>query len=78
MGGNIFGFFLMALFSPYGSEDITQLLRQAIESDECDPEIIEQLADNLGHDSDMVKKAVDNVRESYKKINSDKHDTDVD
>lgn len=68
----------MALFSPYGSEDVAKLLRQAIESDECDPEIIEQLADNLGHDSDMVKKAVDNVRESYKKINSDKHDTDVD
>lgn len=77
MGESILGFFLMALFSPYGSEDITQLLRQAIESDKCDPKIIKQLADNLGQDSDMVKKAVDNVRESYKELNIERDNTNI-
>lgn len=70
MGESILGFFLTALFSPYGSEDVAKLLRQAIESDECDSEIIEQLADNLGQDSDMIKKAVDNVRDTYNKLKS--------
>ena len=68
MGGNIFGFFLTALFSPYGSESVTKLLRQAIESDECNSETIRQLANDLGLDTDIVKKTIDNVRESYKNL----------
>lgn len=58
----------MALFSPYGSEDVAKLLRQAVEGDECGPEIVEQLVDNLGLDIDIVKKTIDNVRESYKNL----------
>lgn len=68
MGENILGFFLMTLFSPYGNEDVTKLLQQAVEDDECDPKIIERLANDLGLDTDIVKKTVDNVRENYKNL----------
>lgn len=68
MGESILGFFLTALFSPYGSEDVAKLLRQAIESDECDHESIERLANDLELDTDIVKKTIDNVRESYKNL----------
>lgn len=68
MGESILGFFLTALFSPYANEDVAKLLRQAVESDECNFEIIRQLANDLGLDTDIVKKTVDNVRESYKNL----------
>ena len=68
MGESILGFFLTALFSPYTNEDVTKLLRQAIESDECNSETIRQLANDLGLDTYMVKKTVDNVRENYKNL----------
>lgn len=68
MGESILGFFLTALFSPYGSEDVAKLLRQAVESDECNSETIRQLANDLGLDTDIVKKTVDNVRENYKNL----------
>lgn len=70
MGESILGFFLMALFSPYANEDVTKLLRQAIESDECNSEIIRQLVNDLELDIDIVKKTVDNVRDTHNKLKS--------
>lgn len=54
MGESILGFFLTALFSPYANEDVAKLLRQAVESDECNFEIIRQLANDLGLDTDII------------------------
>lgn len=72
MGENILGFFLTALFSPYGSEDLTKLLRQAVEDDECSSEIIRQLADIFEQNYDIMKKAIDGMRESYRRLKSNK------